>query len=506
MEKNELYHPPRLWNVAIIGGGWACLEFLEMLANDYRYQLKMNVVGVASEGYKGVGIDFAYRWGIETIVSDYRELYKHPEIDLLIELTGNQEISNEISRTKPPHMHFIDHVGAHFFWELFKLADEKNRIEKETARELLLSRFKLQETQEFLQNILRNSPNIIFTTDTGGKILSINNLVETTLGRSRKDLTGKPLASLAQDAELFSEFIQQAFQKGSAQVDEILFLQSDGTPLYFTVSLTAISDPEHKPTGLFGICRDITKRKRLQEELEHSERLAVIGRIVAGITHEINNPLAIINETALWMDELLEDIQCPSPEDQKEFKESIFRIIEQNKRCQAITRGLLGFARKSETTAVSVNLHKILEDTLFLLNYEIKYLPIRFEKHFAPDLPEILSDHQLLEQVFVNLLTNAIYAIKEKHSNKGTITLTTELKDTTVSIHIEDTGIGIPEEKIGRIFELFYTSKPTGKGTGLGLALCNDIVKKLGGTISVKSQEGKGTIFSVHLPLNGQKA
>lgn len=496
-----MYYPSRLWNVAIIGGGWTCLEFLEMLANDYRYQLKMNVVGVASEGYKGVGIDFAYRWGVDTIVSDYHELYKHPEIDLLIELTGKQEIANEISRTKPSHMHFIDHVGARFFWELFKVADEKNRIEKETARELLLSRFKLQETQEFLQNILRNSPNIIFTTDTSGKILSINNLVESTLGKSRKSLTGKPLVSLAQDTEYFSKLIQKAFEKGSAQVDEIILLHSDGTPLYFTVSLTAISDPEHKPTGLFGICRNITKRKRLQEELEHSERLAAIGRIAAGITHEINNPLAIINESANWTVEVLEDIHCLSLEERNELQTTVTNIIEQTKRCQAITRGLLGFARKSETAAVPVDLHKLLENTLFLLSYEVKYLPIRFEKRFAPNLPEIISDPQLLEQVFVNLLTNAIQAIKEKSSKDGQISLTTESDENTVSIHVEDNGVGIAENKINKIFDIFYTSKPTGKGTGLGLALCNDIIKKLGGIITVKSQVGKGTVFTVRLPF-----
>ena len=252
---------------------------------------------------------------------------------------------------------------------------------------------------------------------------------------------------------------------------------------------------------MFGICRDITKSKRLQEELEHSERLAAIGRIAAGITHEINNPLAIINESANWMAELLEDIQGLCLEDRNELHAAIVNIIEQSKRCQAIKRGLLGFARKYETTAVSIDLHELLERTVSLLNYEVKYLPIQFEKRFAPNLSKIISDPQLLEQVFVNLLTNAIQAIKEKDSKKGRIILTTESDKGTVSVHVEDNGVGIPEKKINRIFDIFYTSKPAGKGTGLGLALCNDIIKKLGGTITVKSQVGKGTVFTVSLPL-----
>jgi PAS domain S-box-containing protein len=493
---------PKLWNVAIIGGGSKCLNFLEMLANDYRYLLKMTVVAVAIQGEDGLGSDFAYRWGVPIIVSDYKELFSHNEIDILIELTGNKQLASKIARTKPEQMHFIDYVGAMFFFELSKIASEKEHVEKKSARDILLSQFKLQETQEFLQNVLKNSPDIIFTTDTNGKVLTINSGVESILGKKPLEIIGKNVMQCAGDGEYFSKVFEQALKRGNAYEDDMTFLHKSGNPIFCRVSLTTISDENQKTTGILGICRDITLRKRLQSDLVNSDRLAAIGKMAAGIAHEINNPLAVISETASWMTELLESAPEVPNELKQELIESSAQILRQLKRCKAITQGLLGFSRKSLPASSEFNLHDLIENALVLLQYEIKYAQIRFDKQFDPLLPLIVSDPQKLEQVIVNLFTNAIYAIKIKENPKdGLIKIATKAYNDKAKIIIEDNGIGISEDHLKKIFDVFFTTKPQGQGTGLGLSICQDIVKNLGGAITVQSAFGAGTSFIIELPL-----
>jgi two-component system NtrC family sensor kinase len=239
-------------------------------------------------------------------------------------------------------------------------------------------------------------------------------------------------------------------------------------------------------------------RKALDEQLIQSQKLASIGELSAGIAHEINNPLAVIGEEAGWMQDLLKRENLKDLKELDDFKDSLREISQQAGRCKEITHKLLSFARKMESVIKDVDLHKLLEEILAMREREASYSNIKFFKKFRDHLPMIYSDPSLLRQVFLNLINNAMDAIQKG----GEITIETEIGEgDSVEVKVGDTGTGIPKENLGKIFDPFFTTKPPGKGTGLGLSICHGIIEKLGGSISVASQVGKGTVFSIKLPL-----
>lgn len=238
------------------------------------------------------------------------------------------------------------------------------------------------------------------------------------------------------------------------------------------------------------------KRQALLAEAEHTSKLASIGRLAAGVAHEINNPLAIVDQKAGLMMDLLE--LTGEFEYKDKFTASTKGIVAAVVRCKTITQRLLGFARKMDVKLEDLNLNDVLKDVLGFLEKEALYSHIRFELHFQKTLPSVYSDRGQLQQVFLNIINNAIDAI----GRDGVITLTTRrLDEYTLQVLITDSGPGMPAEVLKHIFDPFFTTKEAGKGTGLGLSITYGLVKKLGGEITVSSEVGKGTTFAVNLPM-----
>lgn len=240
---------------------------------------------------------------------------------------------------------------------------------------------------------------------------------------------------------------------------------------------------------------------RLNEQLMHAGKLASIGELSAGVAHEINNPLAIIlTERQILLDCEKQTPDLP-PEFRSQLSESLEQIDIQTKRCKRITHSLLRFSRRTESVVESLNLNAFIQEVVDLMEREAKANGIKFITDLSPGLPVMVSDASQLQQVFLNLITNAIDA----HDGKpyGRIHITTSLsKDSGgVLVRISDTGSGIPHEFMEKIFDPFFTSKPVGKGTGLGLSICYSIIRRLGGDISVESNIGEGTQFDIYLPL-----
>jgi len=231
------------------------------------------------------------------------------------------------------------------------------------------------------------------------------------------------------------------------------------------------------------------------EQLLQSQKLAAIGELSAGIAHEINNPLAIIRQEAEWMLHLLKKGTTP---DSEEMTNYLTEIIRQVDRGREITHNLLNFARRRQPVVQAVALDRLIEDMASIVEKEAKNNHITIRKEFQPDLPVINSDAPLLRQVVLNLLNNAIQAIGQD----GTVTIITQAPgNNEVMVQINDTGCGIPKEHLAQIFDPFFTTKPQGKGTGLGLSICHGIVERLGGRISVTSEPGQGSSFTLKLPL-----
>jgi two-component system NtrC family sensor kinase len=242
-------------------------------------------------------------------------------------------------------------------------------------------------------------------------------------------------------------------------------------------------------------------RKRLMtyHEVEHTNKLASIGRLAAGLAHEINNPMAIISEKA----GLMEDIITSKPDfDEKEkFLKLTGSIRQSVDRCSTITHRLLGFARRMDVEITSLDLNEVLMEVYGFLEKDAFHRSIVVQLQLAPELPEISSDHGQLQQVFLNILNNAFSAVDDG----GKIVITSWEKDQDfVGVSIEDDGIGMSEETKQHIFEPFFSTRK-GYGTGLGLSITYGIVKKLGGKIEVQSKEGEGTTFTLFLPKKVKK-
>ena len=236
------------------------------------------------------------------------------------------------------------------------------------------------------------------------------------------------------------------------------------------------------------------RRTALYHQVEYSNKLASIGRLAAGVAHEINNPLAIINEKAGLLKDLVTLSEATPPRDK--LLGIVDSVLGSVARCQKVTHRLLGFARHMDVQSETIDLHALLKDVLGFLGREAEYRDIKVSFDVAEDLPTIESDRSRLQQVFLNIFNNALAAV----DNGGTIEVTLNSgEDQTVAVTVTDDGKGIPEADIKKIFEPFFTTKKGG-GTGLGLSITYGIVKKLGGEISVGSKLGVGTSFTVILP------
>ena len=235
------------------------------------------------------------------------------------------------------------------------------------------------------------------------------------------------------------------------------------------------------------------------KEAEHTNKLASVGRLAAGVGHEINNPLAIINQK----NGLAEDLLAISPDfEHKATITNCCKSINQSiDRCKAITHRLLGFARRTEVVFEEVQINDIINDVLSFLSNSIMHSKIKMKLQLAEELPTICGDRMQLQQVFLNIINNAIDAIKKN----GDINILTCQVTGDVQVVIQDSGSGIEEEHISHIFEPFFTTKETGKGTGLGLSITYGLVKEMGGDITVHSHIGKGTAFTITLPASDEK-
>ena len=240
------------------------------------------------------------------------------------------------------------------------------------------------------------------------------------------------------------------------------------------------------------------EKQMMSKKVVEAGKLASVGELAAGIAHEINNPVAIMVEEAGWMGDLLEEEEFRQSKNLEEFTRSIAQIQTQGKRCKEITHKLLSFARKTDTTVQEINVKELLEELVALSSQRAKYSMVEIKTEFEEDLPLLKLSVTELQQVFFNLINNAIDAMD---NGGGTLTISSRRQENYVAIGVADTGKGIPEANLDRLFDPFFTTKPVGKGTGLGLSICYGIIDKLGGKIEVESTVEVGTTFMVYIPL-----
>jgi two-component system NtrC family sensor kinase len=246
------------------------------------------------------------------------------------------------------------------------------------------------------------------------------------------------------------------------------------------------------------------EKNMMDEQIIETGKLASVGELAAGIAHEINNPVAIMVEEAGWIEDLLEEEEFKENQNITEFQRALKQIRTQGKRCKEITYKLLSFARKTDARVHEVKMNELLEELVALSSQRAKFSNVTIHTDFQQNLPSMKGSQSELQQVFLNLINNALDAMEKRG---GKLDISSRSENNQIIVEVVDDGPGIPQANLGRIFDPFFTTKPVGKGTGLGLSICYGIVKKLGGEIDVHSMVDVGTTFRVALPLpNGPEA
>jgi two-component system NtrC family sensor kinase len=258
-------------------------------------------------------------------------------------------------------------------------------------------------------------------------------------------------------------------------------------------------------SGLAGQLAVVEVEKReMSNKLLAAGKLAEVGEMSAGMAHEINNPLQVMMAECYLINDVLNDLDIPdknlTPADLSTIRDSMSQISMQISRCSLITQGLLKFARKSDPALHEVDLGDMIEDVVSMVDKRAHIDGVSIVVSAEKGLPRIMSDESQLQQVFLNLLNNALYAV---HNRPGAeIRIAVQQEHNEIVVSLADNGCGIEPENLSKIFLPFFTTKPVGQGTGLGLSTCYGIVERLGGRIEVQSEPGAGTVFTVRMPLS----
>ena len=242
------------------------------------------------------------------------------------------------------------------------------------------------------------------------------------------------------------------------------------------------------------------EKDMMNKQIIETGKLASVGKLAAGIAHEINNPVAIMVEEAGWIKDLLEDEEFHESENLDEFERALKQIKTQGQRCKEITHKLLSFARKTDSRIQETEINDVIDEIVALSEQRAKYGKITIHTDFQKDLPSTYLAQSEMQQVLLNLINNAIDAMENEG---GPLDISTRLDTDAIVIQVADDGPGIPESNLSRIFEPFFTTKPVGKGTGLGLSICYGIIQKMGGEITVDSIVDSGTTFRIRIPVKG---
>ncbi|MFP5353787.1 MAG: ATP-binding protein, partial [Gemmatimonadota bacterium] len=306
------------------------------------------------------------------------------------------------------------------------------------------------------------------------------------------------LTAIAFDALVASAVPARRLANGTAPMTASVWLaehvhrRRDNTEFPASVMLSYIRDDDGAPVGQVMNVRNLTDEHRLEEQLRQSEKLAAIGELVAGVAHELNNPLTGISAFAqLLLEERLSEEQ----------HESVRLIKREADRAVGVIRDLLIFSRKPGPSRAPIDLNEIVELTLRLRQYSLRSAGVDVNVDLDREIPRVRGDDQRLQQVLLNLLVNAEFAMHGAPVKR--LSVRTESVEHGVLLTVADTGAGMAEETRQRIFEPFFTTKPAGQGTGLGLSVSYGIVQAHGGSISVDSQIGSGTVFRIFLPEAG---
>lgn len=383
-----------------------------------------------------------------------------------------------------------------------ELYSASKRFSQDLQSEVRQRTLELEKQKKYMENIIDALPIGLYVIDDKYSIITWNRKRETgILGISRDHVIGKDIFSVFSrmtEARLKEEYDQVLTTGIPFETETISW--SSGEKRYYHLRKIPMSVDGDAISHVITLGEDITERKRLEESLLTNEKLASIGKLAAGIAHEINNPLAAISGCVEGLISRSEDEELRTLRAFEDFPEYLKIIDDEINRCKGIIENLLNFSRGKELMQEEIDINDALEHTLQLLSHHKAFRQISVIRELDPFCPPVIGNNNELRQVFLAMAINAMDAMNES----GTLTIRTgtEIRNsqTMLCVEFQDTGIGIPQQNLNKIFDPFFTTKPVGKGTGLGLSICYGIVRSHEGFIKVTSEVNKGSLFQVYFP------
>jgi len=357
----------------------------------------------------------------------------------------------------------------------------------------------IKRQESYLELLVSSSIDAFIATDMKGTINLFSKGAENIFGCKAEDVLGTPISNYyVMGRDEAKKIMKILYQEGGLQNYETVMIIRNGKKVNMNLSVSLLKNSNGELIGTLGIGKDFTEFKRIERQLQQSEKLATVGELAAGIAHEVGTPLNVILGTAEY---LMMEMEGDDPK-----IEELKIIISQAEHITKLIHQLLNFSRYNKPEFKSIDINSLVRDVLKLTDLQIAKEKIKVLTDLQSDMPTIIGDDNQLQQVLINIIVNALHAMPQG----GTLTIANRLdisesstphSNVFIEISISDTGCGIPSKDIPKIFDPFFTTKDIDKGTGLGLTVSHRIVEDHGGTIDVESKVNEGTRFTVKLPI-----
>jgi len=505
-------HSPGRFNIALLGGGDLCKEVLEKtLVHLEPTGLGGRIIAVADPDPESPGMRVARQFGLIT-ETDYHRLYS-PEhgIRAFVLLTPSTAVLEDVLKTKPESIRLLGHDMFILFWGALNAEQQKFR-----------------KRNEEIETILNSIQDFILVINTEMEIVEVNQAFLLQMGYSRDEVIGMKCHEVFQkinrrcNRETILCPLNEVIRSRQPSQQVLTRLDQKGNRRYMEVTLFPVWEKNGELSKFIEISRDITERKNQEEEntrrleamveertqelkkthdkLLHQDKMASLGKLSASVVHEINNPISGILNLTLLIKRMLEE-NAVGPGEIGQFKQYLNLMETETRRVSRIISNLLAFSRQSRVEVSQFDLHPLIEKTLLLNANLLKLHSVKVEKDFEAELPTFSGSEDQIQQVFMNLVSNAVEAM-EGDGGRRVLRIRTRYmrEEDRITLSFQDSGGGISPENLPNLFEPFFTTKTKGKGVGLGLSVAYGIVQMHGGAIQVQSKMGEGSTFTVELP------
>jgi nitrogen-specific signal transduction histidine kinase len=475
-------------NIAIIGSDTECIRIINFFKTHTYNEIAPTIVGFADPGGDSTCREEIHRSGIP-LVESYDDFFERDDINLIMDLTDDPKIFRDIIARKRPDVRAMNYQTSRLFLDMYRIYDD----DKDNDHGFLQANsiYKIVMNDLINEDVLVISPN--------HQIMDANEALLKKAGLSREEIIGRSCYEVTHrygcpcSEENCPCPLKETLSSLKPFSTTHVHLDKDNSERHVSISCYPLTGPD----GLIGaieISKDITKDILMQRSLMQQEKLASIGRLSAGVAHEINNPLTTVLTTAML---LQEDTDPKAP-----LYGELETIIKETMRCRSIVTALLDFARQKSPQMKRCSINVIVAETAVLTRKQSAFKDIELKLDLDQKVPPLLMDAQQITQALINLIQNAI----ESTESGGTISVRTELGagKKNVRIYVTDTGAGIPAGLLEQVFEPFFTTKDS--GTGLGLAITHGIIVQHGGCIEVASQPNRGATFTITLPIGNGAA